>query len=698
LRGVGPRAQRQNASKKPPGRRIVEYLKDRMSRLLRSFRQSEMFGPALFAIAIGLGAGIAAILFRQLVDFASELLLGGGVGLLQGWLPVGATIFVVGFGGLLVGLISHFFAPETKGHGVPEVMLAVAREGGRIRPQVTLFKALSAAITIGSGGSAGREGPIVQIGAAFGSTMAQWFNLPDRRVILAVACGAAGGIAGTFNAPLAGVVFALEVVLGRFSGPFFGMVVLSSATATVVARSLGVEGDSPAFLLYHEYAMRSVPDLFIFVGLGLLCALVAQLYIRLVHGIEEAADWAPLPPYVKPAVGGALVGAMAIVTPQIMGTGYGTIEQVLNNDMELTVGLLFLLAFAKTIGTAFTVGSGGSGGIFAPSLFIGAVFGGGYGRLMQAWWPEHASPPGAYGLVGMAAVFAAAAHAPLTAIFILFEMTDNYRIIVPLMAATVAAYIASRMLSNDSIYTIKLKNRGIDLQTRPDINFMDAITVSEAMDRAVESVPPNMPLNDLMQKLSVGHETGYPVVDADEHLRGIVTMRDVEEALLGPHHADELTVSDICTKNVVVCRPDQTLAEVLSQPGVHHFGRLPVIEPGDPKHLVGILDRQAIIDAYAHAHEDATQVLPKADALRHHELQNRMVLESAVVSSGARLGDIQVRDIDFPEAATLGAVRRGRETIAPRGSTRIMPGDELIVLTTRDHLQSVRNWLRDAVS
>jgi CIC family chloride channel protein len=648
----------------------------------------------LFAITIGLGAGAASILFRRLITLCHGIFFGVGAQSIDAWSIIPATLIIVPLGGLIVGLITQFFAPETKGHGVPEVIVAVAHNGGRIRARVAVFKTLTAAITIGSGGSAGREGPIVQIGAAFGSALAQFMRLPDRRIILAVACGAAGGVAATFNAPMAGVIFALEVILGRFTGRYFAMVVMSSATATVVARYLGEEGDRPAFRLAQEHGMIGVPDLLCFIGLGMVCALVAQAYIRSIHAVEMASERLRAPAFVKPALGGAVVGALAIWWPQIMGSGYEPIEQVLNNDATLTMGLLFALTFAKIIATALTVGSGGSGGVFAPSLFIGATFGGAYGHVMHSLAPSHVSSPGAYALIGMAAVFAAAAHAPVTAIFILFEMTDEYRIIIPLMSATVVSTLLSQALARENMYTLRLKSHGIELNQRPDINLMDAITVAEAMDEVVEAVPPNLPMSDLVEKLAHRHETGYPVIDTDGCLCGIVTMRDVEEALMSEKNAEELTVADICTRHVVVCRPDQSLSDALSKFGAHNLGRLPVIDPLRPDHIVGILDRQHVIDAYASASRENSTLGLRIDDLQGHQAKGRMVLESAILPAGAALSHREVRDANFPANSILGAIRRGNETLVPRGSTRMLPGDELIVLTTREHLPHVRNWLQ----
>lgn len=653
-------------------------------------RASETAGPVVIAVLIGVGGGLASVLFRRLIDLAHYLaydVLGGYISPLTG---AAITVFIVALGGLLSGLLTRL-APETKGHGVPEVMVAVAHRGGRIRPRVTALKTIAAAITIGTGGSAGREGPIVQIGAAFGSTVAQWLRLPDRRIVLSVACGAAGGIAATFNAPMGGVIFALEVILTRFTALSFGLIVISAATATVVARSLSLEGDSPAFALVQEHGMRGLPDLLLFVILGVLCAFVAQVYTRLLYLVEDTSEKVKAPEYLKPMFGGALVGVLAIWTPQIMGSGYETIETALNTGM--TARLFFILCAAKILGTAFTVGSGGSGGIFAPALFTGAMFGGGFGVLANAWFPGHASPAGAYALVGMAAVFAGAAHAPITSIFILFEMTDDYRIIIPLMSATVISTILSQRMSPESIYTLKLRRRGIEIGRAHEVNLMDAVTVGEAMDECVEGVPPNMPLDDLIKKFGSRHERGYPVIDVEGRLVGIITMRDVEEVLISGRNTHELTVADVCTRNVIVCRPDQTLNEALSQFGAHNVGRLPVIDPERPDRIVGILDRARIVSAYAEAYRRQAELVPRADAIQSLNEESEMVVEQAHVTAGSPLANVYVRDAAFPPESTLGAIRRARETVVPRGSTRIQPGDLIIVLTTRENAHNVRQWL-----
>ncbi len=653
---------------------------------------SQTTGPILLAVVIGMGAGFTALGLRYAIDFMQYLFQECLGGAFKSWAGIAWTIPVIALGGLIVGLITKYLAPETKGHGVPEVMLAVARLGGRIRPRVALVKMVASAITIGSGGSAGREGPIVHIGSALGSSIAQWLRLPDRMVILSVACGAAGGIAATFNAPMAGVMFALEVIVRRFTAHNFGLVVISSASATMTMRLWSGVGDYPKFPLLTNYSLTSTWDLFFFLGLGALAALAAHAFVNCLHAVEYAAEKLKVHESLKPALGGLLVGIIALWTPQIMGTGYETIEAALNN--QIMGWFLLVLCLAKMVGTALTVGSGGAGGVFLPSLFIGAMLGGSYGSLMNTLFPGVVSSPGAYSLVGMAVVFSAAAHAPMTAILVLIEMTDNYYIVVPLMSATVMGTFISQRISKDSIYTVKLTQRGIRITDTPEVNLMDAVTVGAAMDRDIDGVPPDMRISDLIQKMRATHRSGFVVVDDSMNLLGIVTAKDVENAVL-EKQAESLTVGDICTQNVVVCRPDQTLSAALSQFGVHSYGRIPVIDPLDPTKVIGIVKRQDVITACVQARMRSDAMVAQAEAYENLSRKAAMTLESATVPAGTVLANVSVRNANFPEEAILGAIRRGSATVVPRGSTLIQPGDELILLTTQEKSLQIREWLTE---
>ena len=442
------------------------------SRLTTVVRTSDT-GLLVLALAVGAGAGGGAIVFRWLIKQFTLLLSGHADYSIVGhaanphvpglgrWFVVLAPVAA----GLLYGPLVQYFAPEARGHGVPEVMYAVARRGGRIGPQVAAVKALASALCIGGGGSVGREGPIVQIGSALGSTVGVLTRagLPRMRVL--VACGAAGGIAATFNAPLAGVFFAMELILRDFTAQSFGMVVLASVTSSVIGRA--AFGNEP-FLHLPSFSVQHPAEYGLFAALGLLAGVLGVLFARVLYLIEDACDaaWRG-PQWARPAVGGLLLGSLLLVLPQMYGVGY----PVLGRGVAGAYSIAFLLALlgGKMLATSLTIGIGGSGGVFAPSLFIGAMAGAVYGQSLHHFLPGLAGPAGAYALIGMGAVFAGAAHAPITAVVIIFELTGDYSVILPLMTAVVLATGVSHMISADTIYTLKLRRRGIDLTNKPAV-------------------------------------------------------------------------------------------------------------------------------------------------------------------------------------------------------------------------------------
>ncbi|MGB7947643.1 MAG: chloride channel protein, partial [Candidatus Binatia bacterium] len=456
----------------------IEHMRRRAFRAYTLFWSSENAVMTTSAALVGVGAGVGAILFRWLINFFRQLAFGGGATALD-FLGAYYVVLIPAIGGLGVGPLVYFFAREAKGHGVPEVMEAVALRGGRIRPVVAVVKALASSLCIGTGGSVGREGPIVQIGCALGSTLGQKFRLSDERIRTLLACGAAGGIAATFNAPIAGVFFSMEVILRKFSTDYFSMVVIAAVTSSVIGRAF--IGDIPAFQV-PPYALLSPWELLFYTLLGLLAALVGAAFTLLLYRTEDLFDAWNFPEYIKPAVGGLGVGIVGFYAPAVFGVGYETIEKALHG--EIVTAVMMALVVAKLLATSLTLGSGGSGGVFAPSLFLGSVLGGSFGKLVHQWMPSITASSGAYALVGMGAVFAGAARAPITAVIILFEMTGDYKIILPLMFATAVSTLVSARLSKESIYTVKLKRRGVDIDASQDLNLMRSIRISEAMTAA----------------------------------------------------------------------------------------------------------------------------------------------------------------------------------------------------------------------
>jgi CIC family chloride channel protein len=570
---------------------------ERFSNWLRS---SELIAGTVLATIVGIIAGLGAVVFRWLIGEFQLLFFEGGASVL-GALGDYYVILLPAAGGLLVGLLVYYGAREAKGHGVPEVMEAFTIKGGRIRPRVAAVKSLASSICIGSGGSVGREGPIVQIGSSFGSAIGQWLRLPEDWLRTLVLCGAAGGISATFNAPIGGVLFALEVIQRRIVVRNLAPVVISSVVANIIA--LKFLGEHPSFTI-APYSVVTYWEMIPYLLLGALCAFAAMGFIRLLYKCEDIFNAFNIPDYLKPAVGGIMMGLIGLYSHDLFGVGYGdtcwvshmSVDQALAGEIGFTA--LFTMAALKIIATSLTIGSGGSGGVFAPSLFIGSMLGGGFGVLVHHLFPAITATSGAYALVGMGALFAGAAAAPMTSIIMLFEMTRDYTLILPLMLAVVTSTFITRHFARESIYTLKLMRRGIDIHRRGQADIMKTITVGEIMTRNFPTIPLKMPITELAEMLEETGHHGFPIVDEDGSFCGVVTLEDIEHT---PTRDDpNLTVEDIAMRSPLTAYPDQTIYEVLARFGGRDVGRIPVVDRQDNKKLLGVLRRHDIIRAYTH--------------------------------------------------------------------------------------------------
>lgn len=550
---------------------------------------------ALLAVCVGLSAGFCAVGFRHLIVFIQSIAFGDGAVLLDVLqeLPWYRIVWVPAAGGLIVGPVVYFFAREAKGHGVPEVMEAVALRGGVIRKRVVAVKSLVSAICIGTGGSVGREGPIVQIGSAIGSSIGQLLKVSPDRMRTLVGCGAAAGIAATFNAPIAGSMFALEIVLGEFGLATFSPIVISSVVATAVSRHY--LGNFPAFIV-PAYELVSAWELPLYVLLGLFCAVVAVTFTKTLYKFEDFFDELRFPEYLKATLGGIFMGLAALLVPHVLGVGYGAIDLTLVG--KLSWYLMAILVLCKIVATSVTIGSGGSGGIFAPSLFIGAMAGGFFGTIVHHLFPGITASSGAYSLVGMGAVVGATTHGPMSALLILFELTGDYKIILPLMVACIVASVFSGQLLTDSIYTLKLVRKGLDLRAGKEVNILKSILVKDVMNPAVDTMPENLPIREMVPRIIKSKFNSFPVVDGDKRLCGILSFNDYNDAIFDEHLMDLVVAKDLATANVVTVSLDDNLFTALEKISIRDFSLLPVVAAKDSNRLEGILTRRDIIGAY----------------------------------------------------------------------------------------------------
>ena len=588
------------------GRRLPRVLPGQeLAQQLRRWFQTSPTGLVAIALIVGVGAGLGAIVFRYLITWCTLALTGhldyAGAGREpNSFVPSLGIWFVVlapVLGGLIYGPLVEFFAREARGHGVPEVMLAVAQRAGRIRPQVAAIKALASAICIGSGGSVGREGPIVQIGSALGSALGQALNIPAPRLRLLVACGAAGGISATFNAPIAGVMFALELILRDFEAQAFGVVVLTSVAANVVGRAAF---GSAAFLALPPFRLFSVWEFLLYGGLGVLAAVVGVVFIRVLYGLEDLADhlWKG-PEWLRPGIGGLVLGLLLLALPEMYGVGYPVLEGAIRGDY--TVPLLLVLLAGKILGTSVTIAIGGSGGVFAPSLFMGAALGSAYGRLLQLVLPGIVGPAGAYGLVGMGAVFAAASRAPITSVLIIFELTGDYEIILPLMFAIALAVPIGHFLSHDTIYTAKLRRRGIDVDRTRPADVMTVLSVRDAMQPIHTVLAEDIPVREAIKRFANEGRDAFPVVDRHGRYCGMLTARRIEQGLAAGD--GDPTVGQVAEDAPAVTE-DQTLEAAIRQLGWTEESGLPVLTP-DRQRLAGWLTHRDVLRSY-HRHLSGT--------------------------------------------------------------------------------------------
>jgi CIC family chloride channel protein len=662
--------------------RLLGYRRQELAGRVATWLRSQPVGLGVVTLIVGLGAGAGAIVFRLMIfgftaaftghaNFGQEgRMASAHFAFLGNWFYLLAPIAA----GLIFGPLIYLFAREARGHGVPEVMLAVAENGGRIRPQVAVVKALASSLCIGGGGSVGREGPIVQIGSAFGSAVGQLIRMSEGRMRILVACGAAGGISGTFNAPITGAFFGLELILQELSLEATVLVLIASAAADVVSRL--AFGAAPIFNL-PALSLANDWDYVFCAVLGVVAALGGVGFKTVLYRAEDLFDrlWRGRPEWARPAVFGGVLGVILLAVPQLYGVGYPVLEHVITTPY--TLWFLLVLVAGKIVAASVTIGIGGSGGVFAPSLFIGAALGTAFGVALHALLGPAAGPPAVYGMVAMGAVFGAAARAPITAVASVFEMTGDHNIVVALMIAVAISPVVSRQLSYGTIYTTKLLRRGVDIDRPRPSNLWQQLRVAEVMRPVPEGAVGGRELEAVLSDLL----TQQPVREA-----GAVGDADPE----GPH----------------ALFPNETLEQALRQLLVYGRQGLPVMgEDGDS--VVGWLDGRDLLREFGRRlGQTVTQTpagaraaawgtnAPEVAARAPHNPLRGYSLVSVEVRDGDPASHQAVRDVPWPPASLVVAVRHGGLSAPPRGDTRLEPGDRVTVLLPSALEATVRTLLK----
>jgi len=549
----------------------------------------------VIAVLIGMITGALAVAFRYLLLLVTDLFWPDPHALLSigDTYPAYLIVLTPVIGGLIVGPGISRFSPETRGAGVPEVIEAVVNREGTIHYRTAFFKALFTSLSIGCGASVGREGPVVHIGSAIGSAIAQLIRLPAEWKRVFLACGAAAGIAATFNAPMAGMLFAAEIILVDFQVSYLSHIAISAVTATVISHHF--LGSLPTFQI-PSYELVSYAELPLYAGLGFAAGLLSILFIRSVSATEDLFNKISIPPAIRPALAGALIGSMAVFWPHILGVGYESINLALTT--QLSVGLMLLILALKLLATAASIGAGFSGGIFAPSLVLGSLLGGAFGTLVGALFPDHVATSAAYSLIGMGAVVAGTTMAPITAIFTIFELTYNFDIILPLMTCCITSLVTVQKYYGYSIYETKLLRRGVRMIRGHDVNLLRSMQVGDFMDPHFETIRHDMRLGEVIQKAEDSPYPHFPVLNNNDRLVGILSMSDLKGFLAEVGALSELIVaSEIMTHRVTIVRPTDNFETAFEIFEGKQISTLPVVREHDQK-LLGILKKSDLLLTY----------------------------------------------------------------------------------------------------
>ena len=625
------------------------------------------------AIVIGLLAGLAAVGFDLTVDFMERWFrdfaeAGGSV------LGALTALLIPVAGALAVTPVLLHWAPDVRGSGIPHVMFAVSNLGGRMARRIIFWRPLASAVAVGTGAPLGTEGPVVQLTAAIASFTGGAMRLGEERRRSLIAVAAAAGISATFNAPIAGMLFALEVILGQFGSRYVASVVIGSVTAAVVSR--GFLGPAPAFAV-PNYALQSPLELPFYFVLSILAAFVGVAVVKLIVNADDLLDYLRIYPWLRPALGGLAVGAIGLVIPAVLGRGFEITGEILQGE-RTAVGMLVALAFAKALAMSASLAAWHPGGILSPLLLIGAATGAAFAQVSTGIFPEMQLQSGAFALVGMAAVFSGAARAPMSTILLAFEMSGDYQLILPLLLATVVSAIVSETIQPESLYHVMLSRRGLSLMRRRSSDLLQTVQVKEVMESQIPVVRSDETIGSAEELMVNSEHQSFPVVDPNEpdRLVGILTLADLERARTG-EMPEGAPVSEIATREVDVVLEEDPISEALERMAELGHSRLPVVDSRERMRLLGVVRQGDVARAYYRALQRERTLEQASERRRLRDLTGQEIVELRIPRDSPLAGKT-LREAGLPQWCVIVAIRRRGRTLFPHGEARLEPGDRVV--------------------
>jgi CIC family chloride channel protein len=663
----------------------------RPSRFGRFFWRDPNTQFLILAAVAGLLGGAGAILFRFLTHRLTRLLVGSddilrGAESLEAWMRV----LLPAAGGLVGGVIARFFFGERSLSGISHMIEVVSLGKRSVRLRPSLARAASSLAVISSGGSEGREGPIIQMGAACASAIARRLKVSPERVRILTACGMAAGVAGAYNTPIAATLFVLEVVVGSFSMALFGPAVVSAVVSTVLVRS--VLGDEPVYQV-APFRPESLLEALPFAAIGILGGASSALFVRALAVGKKAAAATRLPIWATMALGGAVVGAIAIGMPQVMGNGFEATDRILHGNPTLL--FLALLFVAKTAATASTIGSGGVGGVFTPSLLVGATVGGMVAHLVHGVFPHLDAPVGGYALLGMGSLMAGVTRAPLLAVIMIFELTQNTAVLLPMMVVSILSVTAARVFQKDSIYVGSLRSAGIVWEKTPEATALASLKVADIMRRDVALIPRTMPLPEIVSAFLRSRSLFLYVGDEEGRLIGAVDIHEIKESFQERELSGLVVAEDLATE-IPFATPEEPLTSVNEKLWFRDVGQLPVVDSPERRRFLGVVTQRDLLGAFdsevLRRSRLVTRVRTVGDEqgeVDYLELpQNHRLIELDVARSIEGLTVAQAALRSRYGVSVLAVKRLGKDGVerrfVPAPSDRFEHGDVLVLLGSED--------------